>query len=315
MYAPKRPRRTNESLVEELRGIYGDAYDLSKMVRVGPGVVTLFCDKHGAFTKSMQTHRNWGLGCKLCNPRARYENKIAERAAGFEARSREVHGDKYQYHKTKYIGSQSRVNVTCPEHGDFPVIASSHLRGQGCPYCSGASTCDSEFKARILKIHGAGITVGPVTDMRHKLDAACNECGKTWRPWPRSLLDGHGCPICNRVDVSGFDMAKPAKLYLLRFTLQNRKEVFKLGITCQPIKKRVQGMQLQGRATYEILGVTAYEKGVHAYEDECELKSALLGYSYVGEAFANNGSTEMFSIDPRLVVKDLEFEHTEDITL
>lgn len=293
--------------------IYGDKYDLSLVSYTrASDKITLVCPDHGPFSKSMQTHRTWKQGCRICSHRHRYDAKILERDKNFANRAGVSHGNKYSYGKAIYTGAHAPINVTCPEHGDFPVIASNHLRGQGCPYCSGASTCDAEFKKKIESIHGGKLIVGPVTDMRHKVDARCSICGKNWRPWPKVLLEGHGCPICNRVDVSGFDMSKPAKLYLIKFTLLNAKEVFKLGITSQPIKKRVAGMQLQGRATYEILGVSHYEKGVHAYEDECWLKSQLEGYAYVGEPFTTNGGTELFTIDPRIVLKALKFETTHE---
>lgn len=39
------------------------------------------------------------------------------------ARAKEKHGDKYDYSKSIYTGSQNKITVTCPEHGDFEVIA------------------------------------------------------------------------------------------------------------------------------------------------------------------------------------------------
>ena len=301
-------RRSTESLVEELRGIYGDTYDLSKMVRVSSGVVTLVCDLHGPFTKSMQTHRTWGLGCKLCNRRVKYDRKIAERGAEFEGKARNTHGDKYQYTKTVYAGAAKNVVVTCPLHGDFVLNAANHLRGQGCPYCAGSATCDNDYKRRVDEVHEGRISVGPVSDMRHKIDVHCNKCGRDWRTWPKGLLEGYGCPICNRSGaLSGFDMAKPANLYLIKFTLLSGLEVFKLGITNREVEKRVIGLQTRGRASHEILAIKYYEKGVYAYDDENELKTQLEGYKYMGEPFIENGCSELFTIDPRLIIKDFDF--------
>jgi len=31
----------------------------------------------------------------------------------------EVHGNKYDYSKAKYINSKTKVTIICPEHGEF----------------------------------------------------------------------------------------------------------------------------------------------------------------------------------------------------
>ena len=46
-----------------------------------------------------------------------------------------VHGDTYNYSKTKYIKSDKHVTIICYEHGEFNQIASVHLKGSGCPTC------------------------------------------------------------------------------------------------------------------------------------------------------------------------------------
>lgn len=35
------------------------------------------------------------------------------------ARAKEKHGDKYDYSKSIYTGSQNKITVTCPEHNTF----------------------------------------------------------------------------------------------------------------------------------------------------------------------------------------------------
>lgn len=46
-----------------------------------------------------------------------------------------IHSDKYTYTKCDYINSDTKVLITCPEHGDFTQIPKSHLNGRGCPKC------------------------------------------------------------------------------------------------------------------------------------------------------------------------------------
>lgn len=64
--------------------------------------------------------------------------------------AREVHGNKYNYDKVVYIGAHVDVIITCPisEHGnngDFPQSPTSHLSGNGCPFCA-----TEEIKQRTL---------------------------------------------------------------------------------------------------------------------------------------------------------------------
>lgn len=55
----------------------------------------------------------------------------------FVKNSNLIHDYKYTYENTKYKGNiHSRVDITCPEHGDFNIKASSHLNSfSKCPKC------------------------------------------------------------------------------------------------------------------------------------------------------------------------------------
>jgi very-short-patch-repair endonuclease len=46
------------------------------------------------------------------------------------------HGSKYDYSKTEYIDSYTKVCILCPEHGEFWQTPHSHMSGCGCPGCS-----------------------------------------------------------------------------------------------------------------------------------------------------------------------------------
>lgn len=53
----------------------------------------------------------------------------------FISRACEVFGDEYSYAKTVYRDYQSKVIITCRQHGDFERTPSLHLQGFGCPLC------------------------------------------------------------------------------------------------------------------------------------------------------------------------------------
>jgi very-short-patch-repair endonuclease len=50
--------------------------------------------------------------------------------------SNQIHDFKYSYDKTNYIKNQSKIIITCPEHGDFLQRPLSHIQGMGCPSCN-----------------------------------------------------------------------------------------------------------------------------------------------------------------------------------
>ena len=57
--------------------------------------------------------------------------------AVFIRQAKEVHGDKYDYSKVVYNSTDEKVCIICPEHGEFWQTPYSHLKGSGCPICSG----------------------------------------------------------------------------------------------------------------------------------------------------------------------------------
>ena len=45
----------------------------------------------------------------------------------FIADAHKVHGDKYRYDKVVYVNDRTKVIVTCPVHGDFPITPDAHI--------------------------------------------------------------------------------------------------------------------------------------------------------------------------------------------
>ena len=54
----------------------------------------------------------------------------------FVEKARKIHGNKYDYSKVNYINAQTKVKITCPEHGEFWQKPNNHLNGKSCPLCS-----------------------------------------------------------------------------------------------------------------------------------------------------------------------------------
>lgn len=55
----------------------------------------------------------------------------------FIRRAREVHGEKFDYSKVKFVDSKTKVCIVCPVHGETWQCAGLHLKSKfGCQRCS-----------------------------------------------------------------------------------------------------------------------------------------------------------------------------------
>ena len=53
----------------------------------------------------------------------------------FIRKSKEVHGDKYDYSKSVYTSTRDFITIICPTHGKFSQRANCHTSGKGCKQC------------------------------------------------------------------------------------------------------------------------------------------------------------------------------------
>nr|DAR48406.1 MAG TPA: restriction enzyme [Bacteriophage sp.] len=53
----------------------------------------------------------------------------------FITSAKEIHGNRYDYSKVKYVDSKTPVTIICPEHGEFEQTPNVHLSNHGCPKC------------------------------------------------------------------------------------------------------------------------------------------------------------------------------------
>ena len=124
----------------------------------------------------------------------------------FIIKAKIVHGEKYDYSKSKYIGGHIKMRIACHEHGQFFQSPSNHLSNHGCYECGVVASSEKrslslrEFKIKANKIHGDKYNYDNVTYVNHKtkMNILCNKHG-VFKMNPNSLLRGHGCPKCGLV--------------------------------------------------------------------------------------------------------------------
>ncbi|MDP9645461.1 PDDEXK family nuclease [Paraburkholderia caledonica] len=75
--------------------------------------------------------------------------------AEFIEKARAVHGNRYDYGRSKYEGYRKEVVVGCMVHGFFVTSAASHLKGRDCVRCAvKAKSATYSFVAAARAIHG-----------------------------------------------------------------------------------------------------------------------------------------------------------------
>jgi hypothetical protein len=111
----------------------------------------------------------------------------------------QIHGHYYDYSKTVYTKRGNNVIITCPKHGNFEQRAGNHLRGMGCPKCSGNVTLTvDEFVAKSRAIHGDKydyLHIKKIKSSHSKVEIICPEHGSFMQTVTHHL-SGEGCPLC-----------------------------------------------------------------------------------------------------------------------
>jgi len=121
---------TTKQFIEKSIKIHGGRYDYCKVDYKTTGrKVEIICKIHGIFNQTPNTHLK-GHGCPSCG--GTHKLFIEE----FIKKSKEVHGDKYDYSKANYKNCRSKVKIICVQHGIFLQEVDNHMRGQGCPKCT-----------------------------------------------------------------------------------------------------------------------------------------------------------------------------------
>lgn len=114
-----------------------------------------------------------------------------------------VHGDKYDYSKTVYTNTRTKVNIICPIHGEFEQLANDHINGSGCKKCANiiivkkTSLGLEKFIQKAKLKHPEKYTYEKVVYVNNKVPViiTCPIHGE-FEQRPDTHLNGCGCPNC-----------------------------------------------------------------------------------------------------------------------
>lgn len=135
----------------------------------------------------------------------------------FIEKSKKVHGNKYDYSKTKYVDTNTKVTITCPKHGDFEQYPTNHYK-YGCKKCaveqasSNRILSEKEFIERCKEKFGDkyDFSITKYTKMKDKVKAICPIHGE-FEQYALALYRGIGCGRCKKT-TSTEDFIAKAKI-------------------------------------------------------------------------------------------------------
>lgn len=289
-------RTTLAGFIEKAKLVHEDKYDYSKVNYVNNSTkVTIICPTHGEFDQRPDDHTLRKAGCKTCGAESRRLKRVLN-TKEFITRAINVHGEGYNYDKTKYIDDRTKVLIICPEHGEFSQKPGDHVRSaQGCPKCAGKDVTTEEFTEKAISVHGEKYTYEKVNYINNhvKVVITCPEHGD-FQQTPNNHLSGSGCYLCPTRASSGFDPGKAAVLYYLKITTEKGQKLYKIGITNRTVKER---FNLTDLKKIEVVKQKLYQNGAHALEWEQKLLKLYKSYQYKGPNMLESGNTELFTED------------------
>lgn len=122
-------RLSQSELIRRFKKVHGNKYDYSKVnYTIMREDVCIICPKHGEFFKSPYAHMR-GQGCPECT-KERSRRYTPEQILKM---FKKVHGNRYDYSKSKITTLNAKILIICKKHGEFFKTPTYHLQGYGHP--------------------------------------------------------------------------------------------------------------------------------------------------------------------------------------
>ena len=183
---------TTDDIINECKKVHGDKYDYSLVQYKGSGhKIKIICPEHGLFEQLPGSHLK-GVNCSKC------AGGVKINTEEFIEKAKKMHNNKYDYSLVEYVKATTKVKIICPEHGVFIQAPSSHLRGNGCAFCSGVGRITTKtFIENAKKVHGNKYDYSLIeyANANTNVKIICPEHG-VFEQLPYSHLKGVNCPKC-----------------------------------------------------------------------------------------------------------------------
>lgn len=195
-------RKTHEEFVEEMNSINSNIEIVGTYIRAKEKVLCKCkIDNHEwyAFSGNLLN----GQGCPKCWTTALSKSKT------------KTHEDFIKEMDIKhpsikvlgiYISNSTKIQCECKICNHTWCSTPNNLlsAGEGCPRCGMLKSTNKRTKTHVSFINDMEIlhpeidVLGKYTNAKNKVLCRCKECNHEWMGIPTNLLQGQGCPKCNK---------------------------------------------------------------------------------------------------------------------
>jgi len=178
-----------EKFIKKSIKAHGYKYDYSEINLIDcKSKIKIICPDHGPFYQRPTNH--YKNGCPKCS---KFSNSNE-----FIEKSKNVHGDIYDYSMVNYVDNTTPVKIICKNHGEFFQKPRIHLKSN-CPECSKDKfkLKEEDFIKKSIKTHGDKYDYSKIQiDGGKKIEIICKNHGSFFQS-PDNHQRGRGCPFCN----------------------------------------------------------------------------------------------------------------------
>ena len=106
----------------------------------------------------------------------------------------------------EYKGASQRIDFMCKTCGYIWKSKPHHiLAGHGCPVCGGSQKKgQTQFISELKSVNPYVEIIGQYSNARTKVLCRCRFCNNEWDAAPDKLLQGTGCPECDKRNKTSF---------------------------------------------------------------------------------------------------------------
>ena len=299
---------STETFIDKAVKLHGDRYDYSLVNYTGArDYVKIICKFHGEFEQEARVHL-MGCHCQKCANGMISDSK-KHTLSSFIERSKQHHGERYDYSLVEYKHSCSPVKIICSIHGIFKQNPKEHMDGNGCTKCAREKNKDACRKDNDYFINKAKLRHGDLYDYSlveytkatMKVKIICKTHGVfEQRPTDHYIS---GCPTCNHISTysksSYINNANKhhngeATLYFIQ-VFDDVENFYKVGITVYDTNERFGNFNSMPYDFHEIYTVT--DNASLIWDLEKYLFSKFSNYSYSPLCYFGGGILECFKFD------------------
>lgn len=142
---------TQEELINKAKELHNNFYSYEKTVLINTKTnIIVTCPDHGDFTVNPLVHLRGTTKCPSCKA-IKITQPKEDKTLAFIQRSKELHGDEFDYSLTQYVSNHNKVKIICKKHGVFETTPAVHKQGFKCPKCKYGGTGIQERTENFIK--------------------------------------------------------------------------------------------------------------------------------------------------------------------